>query len=426
MRRCPGAASQPAADGSAPVPRRRQPRLRPDPRLARPMKRLVAIAAARRRRRRRGRRLGRRARRRRSDYQVRAIFDNAGFVIPGEDVKIAGVKVGKIDRARRHRRLQGRGRARDRRSPGYQDFRSDAELLVRPQSLIGERFVECTPTAAAPPGASRRRAERDRGRPGRGPVPAPGREHGHAGRHRPDQQHHARLPAERLSLILNELGTGVAGRGKDLNEVIRRANPALKEIDQVLEILATQNEQLAHLAVDSDTILAPLARERDARGRLHRPGQQRGAEATAERARRPRGGHRELPRLPARAAADDDPPRRAADEMTPVLTDLGAQAPERSTASSPSSGRSRNALPAVESLGDAVEVGAPALEDARPIDRRPARLRHHRRPVADNLEAILDLGARHRRHRAADGLPLLPGGRDQRLRLESGTTCAPA
>jgi ABC-type transporter Mla subunit MlaD len=30
-------------------------------------------------------------------YKVRAIFDNAGFVIPGEDVKVAGVKVGKID-----------------------------------------------------------------------------------------------------------------------------------------------------------------------------------------------------------------------------------------------------------------------------------------------------------------------------------------
>ena len=29
-------------------------------------------------------------------YKVRAIFDNAGFVIPGEDVKVAGVKVGKI------------------------------------------------------------------------------------------------------------------------------------------------------------------------------------------------------------------------------------------------------------------------------------------------------------------------------------------
>ena len=27
-------------------------------------------------------------------YKVRAIFDNAGFVIPGEDVKVAGVKIG--------------------------------------------------------------------------------------------------------------------------------------------------------------------------------------------------------------------------------------------------------------------------------------------------------------------------------------------
>ena len=28
---------------------------------------------------------------------MRAIFDNASFIIPGEDVKVAGVKVGTID-----------------------------------------------------------------------------------------------------------------------------------------------------------------------------------------------------------------------------------------------------------------------------------------------------------------------------------------
>ena len=67
---------------------------------------------------------------------------------------------------------------------------------------------------------------------------------------------------ERLSLILNELGTGVAGRGRDLNEVIRRANPALRETDKVLEILARQNTVLEQLAVNSDTVLAPLARDR--------------------------------------------------------------------------------------------------------------------------------------------------------------------
>ena len=40
--------------------------------------------------------------------------------IPGEDVKIAGVKVGKIDVARRHRRAAGRGRPRRSSEPGFQ------------------------------------------------------------------------------------------------------------------------------------------------------------------------------------------------------------------------------------------------------------------------------------------------------------------
>ena len=71
---------------------------------------------------------------------------------------------------------------------------------------------------------------------------------------------------ERLSIILNELGVGLAGRGEDLNEVIRRANPALKEVDEVLRLLARQNDQLEQLAVDSDTIMA-AARAR-ARARL--------------------------------------------------------------------------------------------------------------------------------------------------------------
>ena len=58
-------------------------------------------------------------------YQVRAIFDNAASVIPGEDVKIAGVKVGKIEsldvtpdsKAAVVLRID---------DPGFQDFRTDA------------------------------------------------------------------------------------------------------------------------------------------------------------------------------------------------------------------------------------------------------------------------------------------------------------
>ena len=68
-----------------------------------------------------------RARRRRTTaarYHVRAIFDNAGFVIPGEDVKVAGVKVG-VDRRRSTSPHDYKAAVvLDIDEPGYQDFRA--------------------------------------------------------------------------------------------------------------------------------------------------------------------------------------------------------------------------------------------------------------------------------------------------------------
>ena len=80
-------------------------------------------------------------------YQVRAIFDNAGFIIPGEDVKIAGVKVGKVESLDVTEDFKA-VIVLEITEPGYQDFRRDASCIVRPQNLIGERFVECKPTQA--------------------------------------------------------------------------------------------------------------------------------------------------------------------------------------------------------------------------------------------------------------------------------------
>ena len=61
--------------------------------------------------------------------------------------------------------------------PGYQDFRHDANCIVRPQSLIGEKFVECdADRRSAPAGAAGAAdAREDRRRAGQGPVPAAGR-----------------------------------------------------------------------------------------------------------------------------------------------------------------------------------------------------------------------------------------------------------
>src|SRR5205807_8455911 len=84
-------------------------------------------------------------------YKVRAIFDNAFSVIPGEDVKIAGVKVGKID-SLDVTSDQKAAVVLSITRPGFGDFRQDATCTIRPQSLIGEKFVECVPTQPRAPG----------------------------------------------------------------------------------------------------------------------------------------------------------------------------------------------------------------------------------------------------------------------------------
>src|SRR5215218_5056890 len=85
-------------------------------------------------------------------YRVRAIFDNAGFVIPGEDVRIAGVTVGVVHDVEVTPEFKA-AVVLQIDDPGYQDFRADASCIVRPQSLIGERYVECEPTRARGVGA---------------------------------------------------------------------------------------------------------------------------------------------------------------------------------------------------------------------------------------------------------------------------------
>ena len=254
---------------------------------------------------------------------MRAIFDNAGFVIPGEDVKVAGVKVGAIDSIDVTDDLKA-AVVLDITDTGYQDFRDDASCIVRPQSLIGERFVECELTQARAPGTD--------------PPPAlrkiedgPGE-----GEHLLTVEHTSktvdldlinnimREPVrQRLSIILTDLGIGVAGRGDDLNDVIRRADPALKEVDEVLKILARQNEVLADLAVDSDTILAPLARERrHVSGAIDNAGEV--AQATVERRAALAADIELLPPFLRELHADDGAARRAQRR-----DDAGAERPRR-------------------------------------------------------------------------------------------------
>jgi ABC-type transporter Mla subunit MlaD len=256
---------------------------------------------------------------------------------------------------------------------------------VRPQSLIGERFVECEPTRPRAPGEEV-------------PPPLPRTDGGE--RLLPVENTATTVDLdlingimrepyrERLSIILNSLGTGLAGRGRDLNAVIRRADPALGELNEVLAILAAQNRRLAALARDADTVLAPLARERrrvaSAVGEIGQV-----ATATAERRAGLEATLRRLPRFLAELRPTLRRLGSLAGQATPVLADVGAVAPQINTAVRELGPFSDAATTALVSLGRAGERSIPAVEAARPLAVDLAALGSAARPVGATLAGLL-------------------------------------
>jgi phospholipid/cholesterol/gamma-HCH transport system substrate-binding protein len=321
-------------------------------------------------------------------YRVRAIFDNAGFLIPGEDVKVAGVKVGSVDEVEVTPDFKA-AVVMEIDDPGYQDFRADAECIVRPQSLIGEKFVECEPTQARavdaePPGRLRRIEDG----PGEGQYLLPVENTSKAVDLDLLNNIMREPERERLSIILNELGVGLAGRGDDLNQVIKRANPALREVDEVLRLLARQNDQLEQLAVDSDTIMEPLARERaHVSSAIENMGEV--AEATAERREDLEANVERLPRFLRELRPTMVRLGALSDEMTPVMSDLGDVAPDINRFLLELGPFSEAGVPAIDSLGEASKIGTPAIERSLPVIKDLRTLASAARPVGKTLAEVL-------------------------------------
>jgi virulence factor Mce-like protein len=321
-------------------------------------------------------------------YQVRAIFDNAFSLIEGEDVRVSGVNVGKITKLD----VTPDNRAAvvmDITRAGFQDFRDDATCTIRPQGLIGERFVECTVTQPRPQGEAQAPPLKriGDGEPGAGQYLLP-----------VDRTSKPvdldllnninRLPQrQRLAIILNELGAGFAGRAQDLNETIRRANPALGATNQVLEILGEQNRVLRRLATDSDTVLAPLSRDRESVADFIVQANTV-SQATAERRADLERNFERLPRFLEELRPTMTRLQGFADEFQPVLRDLQAAAPDVNRLFRELGPFSQASIPAIESLGDAAVVGRPALVRSKPIVDDLRRLLGEAKPLSNNLAEL--------------------------------------
>jgi ABC-type transporter Mla subunit MlaD len=314
-------------------------------------------------------------------YLVRAIFDNASTLVVGEDVKIAGAPVGVISamdvtpdkKAALTLRID---------DDGFTPFKKDASCTVRLQGLIGERFVECEPGTAGAPALAK--IEDGDGK-GERLLPV---ENTSSPVDLDLLNDILRLPyRQRFAILLNELGTGLAGRGTELNEVIHRANPALRETDKVLAILANQNRSLARLASDSDQALGPLAREREHLAHFIVAANETG-QATAERREDIALGIHRLPAFLRELRLLMVDLETVTDQGTPLLNDLGAAAPDLGRlikAQGTLADASRDAFP---SLGDALERGRPALIHARPLIQDLERLGEQLAPVSVNLDDL--------------------------------------
>jgi ABC-type transporter Mla subunit MlaD len=190
-------------------------------------------------------------------YRVEALFDNAGFAVPGEQVRIAGAPVGTISALSvTKQNLAAVTITISNRD--FVPFYANATCTIRPQSLIAERYVDCSPG-----NSGQKRLRRITSGSGKGSYLLPVSQT--SSPIDPDivQDVSQDSVRESLSVILNELGTGLAARGSDLNKVILRADPGLAQTERVFNVLASQNKVLAKLATDSNTVLAPLAKTRN-------------------------------------------------------------------------------------------------------------------------------------------------------------------
>jgi ABC-type transporter Mla subunit MlaD len=336
------------------------------------------------------------------DYRVRAIFDSASFLVPGEDVKVAGVKVGAIESldVTRDNKAAIVLRIDD---PAFRDFKQDAFCTIRLQSLIGEKFVACIPTQpksgnSEPPPALHKITRGD----GKGQYLLPVTNTS-APVDLDMLNNIMRLPErQRFAIIINELGVGLAGNGRQLNTVIRRADPALYQLDRVLAILASQNRVLADLARDSDAALAPVARQSASISDFI---DKAGATAAATAAR---GDdlERNFERFPAFLTQLRPTMRRLGEFAaagTPVMTDLRAAAPSVNTLFEQLGPFATAALPTFRTLGNLADTGREALPAAEPVIRDIAGFANEAKPFARTLSrGVVDLQRQHGIERLLD------------------------
>jgi virulence factor Mce-like protein len=340
-----------------------------------------------------------------SDPTFKLQFDNAFGLVVDAQFKVAGVPAGKITSIDLDQKNYHAVVTVQVTSKGFGAFRSDATCQSRPQSLIGEYFVDCDPGSQGKPLKS--------------------------GATLPASQTFSTIPADlladimrmpeqqRLTLIINELGGAVAGRSEDLQTALQRAVPAIDETDNLLNLLANDSHTLQELTANSDAVVTALANN-SKQVQNFIVDADHAATDTATQDANLKTTLQRFPGLleqlkPAMAKLGS-----AAQTNTPVLQNLNAASGQLKTlftnlapCSSPHTanqcGFANASLPALQSLGKASVTGKQAVQAAAPTVSLLNKFAQPVPELAQNLSILLaDLD---NRDRAVEPDSRSPGGK---------------
>lgn len=282
------------------------------------------------------------------------VFDNAKGLVPGQQLKIAGAAVGRIEEV--SVAPGPRARVLMTVEPQFMPLPADTRCTIRPEGIISENFVECD------------LGESNSSLVGEGDdVPTVPVGQTTQPLTLQDVLNVFSLPtSERIRVLISELGLGTAGRGDDINAILRRANPALQDARRAIRVANTQKAAITAAVEQTDLVLSSLkTRERDIRSFVDDA-----ASVTELAATKQASLEQTVAKLPALLDATG-PALRSVDaaiaDGTPVLRDLRAAGkPLDRTLTSLRGFMSASRSP-IEKLGDSAQNIAPQVEDALPL-----------------------------------------------------------
>jgi virulence factor Mce-like protein len=176
-------------------------------------------------------------------YQVRAVLKTGAELMPGDDVTMSGIRVGKVESMKPSATTaEAVLKIRRDQAPLFRD----ARVVVRQKNLLGEVYVAV-----------------DRGQPRLGAIPDGG----------VIDLNHTMVPAEvdqvlsaldqpvrdRLNMAINSLGQATAGRGADMNASASDLQTMATDLKTVAHTLARDSRQLDSLIAALRKVMETLA-----------------------------------------------------------------------------------------------------------------------------------------------------------------------